>query len=113
MIAMNKTINKVFNFTLLAILIALLVGCQSQGSQSKKDEFLDFVTGDPEGTWASIGTGISEKANQLLEDSQIVSKPGPGSIGNPIAVANGEGDIGMSYNPFLLSAMEGKAPYDE
>lgn len=113
MVTINKSINWMLRLSLLAILSLLLIGCQSEGTQENNGNFLDFVTGDPEGTWASIGTGISEKANQLLEDTQIVSKPGPGSIGNPISVSNGEGDIGMSYNPFLLSALEGKAPYDE
>ncbi len=115
MIAMKKTISGVFYFTLITVVTLLLVSCQSQDSQSgsNNDDFLEFVTGDPEGTWASIGTGISEKANQLVENTQIISKPGPGSVGNPIAVANGDGDIGMSYNPFLLSAVKGEEPFDE
>src|SRR5699024_800719 len=96
---------------ILLIFIALLIAaCSSGGSDDKN---LELITGDPDGTWASIGTGISEKLNDELEEGEVSSKPGSGSVGNPEAVSNGKGDIGMSYNPFLLKAQNGEEPFDE
>src|SRR5699024_9468203 len=77
------------------------------------DQFVDLITGTPEGTWAAIGTGISDKVNESLDDVEIASKPGSGSVGNPEAISIGKGDIGMSYNPFLLKAKNGEAPFSD
>src|SRR5699024_1632512 len=105
---------KVFVSFILVIMTVSLIACgNSNNSKKSQDGFLDFLTGDPDGTWAAIGTGISDKLNKNLDSVEISSKPGPGSVGNPEAVSNGNGDIGMSYNPFLIKAINGEEPYSK
>src|SRR5690625_857327 len=104
----NLYISVLMLFTLLFI-----VACGNEANTGNDDQFLDFITGDPDGTWAAIGTGISDKVNDSLDGVEMVSKPGSGSVGNPEAVSIGNGDIGMSYNPFLLKAENGEAPFSD
>src|SRR5699024_2335227 len=95
----------------LAICTALFISACSMGGSD--DNNLELITGDPDGTWASIGTALSDKLNDELDEIEVSSKPGSGSVGNPEAVSNGKGDIGMSYNPFLLKAEKGEEPFSE
>src|SRR5699024_7150182 len=67
----------------------------------------------PDGKWVNIGKVNSDKINKNLDSVEISSKPGPGSVGNPEEVSNGNGDIGMSYNPFLIKAINGEEPYSK
>lgn len=101
---------------IVAIVLVFTVACaENSGSDSEEsqEKYLDFITGDPDGTWAAIGTGISDKFNNKLDSVEMSSKPGSGSVGNPEAVSNGKGDIGMSYNPFLIKAVNGEEPYSK
>src|SRR5699024_5138894 len=101
---------KIWGFILVVFSVLFIAAC-SMGESD--DDNLELITGDPDGTWASIGTGISDKLNDKLDDTEISSKPGSGSVGNPEAIANEKGDIGMSYNPFLLKAQNGEDPFDK
>lgn len=97
-------------FTLL-FMVACGDESSTDGSGGNDEQFVDFITGDPDGTWAAIGTCIADRANDYLDDVEVVSTPGSGSVGNPEGVSIGNGDIGMSYKPFLLKAENGEAPF--
>ncbi|ALX50404.1 TAXI family TRAP transporter solute-binding subunit [Lentibacillus amyloliquefaciens] len=108
---------KLYISVLMLFTLLFIAACGNEsgtdGSGGNDDQFLDFITGDPEGTWAAIGTGISDRVNESLDGIEVVSKPGSGSVGNPEAVSIEKGDIGMSYNPFLLKAENGEAPFSD
>lgn len=116
---MIKVTKSALYVVIIIAITSFLAGCQGgESGQSNKDnskgnDTLEFMTGAPGGTWATIGTGISDKVNDALDNTKVSSKPGAGSVGNPIAVSSGKGDIGMSYVPFLLRAEKGKDPYDK
>lgn len=103
---------KTYMCILMLSTLLFMVACSNESS-SGSDQFLDFITGDPDGTWASIGTGIADKFNESVDDVEMASKPGSGSVGNPEAVSIGNGDIGMSYNPFLSRAENGEDPFSD
>ena len=74
---------------------------------------LDLLTGSATGSWYTLGAGISDKFNEGYEGFPMTATPGPGSIGNIGVISSGEAEIGMSYGPFLVAAVNGTAPYDQ
>lgn len=74
---------------------------------------LDLLTGSATGSWYTLGAGISDKFNEGYEGFPMTATPGPGSIGNIGVISSSEAEIGMSYGPFLVAAVNGTAPYDQ
>ena len=68
---------------------------------------VEFITGSATGTWFSTGAMIAELTNANYSGQPISVVPGAGGVGNPLAVASGQSDIGISYAPFLKLAIEG------
>ena len=123
---------------LVLLLIGLLAGCSNTPSNEpaapsepaapnepadtekpadtevpKKIGSVEFITGSATGSWVPIASGISQKINEYYDGFPVTSVPGPGSLGNPPVIGSGDSDIGMSYAPFLIAAVAGKAPYEE
>jgi len=99
-------------FNMLIIIIALSI-VMVAGAQKPKIDNVLFSTGSATGSWIKIGAGIAEKANELFQGFPFTATPGPGSVGNPPNVSEGDAHIAMSYGPFLILAIEGKSPYDK
>lgn len=78
-----------------------------------KIDALDLLTGSATGSWYTLGAGISDKFNEGYDGFPMTATPGPGSIGNIGVISSGEAEIGMSYGPFLVAAINGSAPYDQ
>lgn len=84
---------------------------QNSGSLPKIND-LELLSGSATGSWYTIGAGVADKFNDLYDGFPMTCAPGPGSIGDVPVIAAGESDIGMSYGPFLIAAVNGNAPYE-
>lgn len=72
---------------------------------------LEFVTGQANGGWFSLGAAIADKTNAYFKGFPITAVTG-GGIGNPQVMGNGDAEIGMTYGIFLKMAEQGSAPYE-
>lgn len=101
----------------LVVGTVLLCGLPPALAQEKiKIPHINFSTGSVGGGWFPIGTMIADTTNkQHFKGYPITSIPGAGGVGNPKRVAIGEGEVkfGISYAPFLKSAVAGQPPYDK
>lgn len=102
---------KLLLITLLSILFILGSFSVCFADQVKIPE-LQISTGSPTGGWFQIGALIAEWTNQKVEGYPITATPGAGGIGNPLRLAKGEADIGVSYGTFLIALREGTKPYE-
>ncbi|MBQ6293076.1 MAG: TAXI family TRAP transporter solute-binding subunit [Lachnospiraceae bacterium] len=131
-----KNVKRISALLLALVLLFSLAACSggdnkttaapSQGSESaattqgaetaatqgtKKIDPLEIVTGSATGSWVSIGSAVAEAFNAFYEGFPATAIAGPGSMGNPSMLADGDGDISMSYAPFLVMAVNGDEPY--
>jgi uncharacterized protein len=88
-------------------------GSGSTVTQSEETlEKMELITGSASGSWVPVGAAIASKVNSFYKGFPLTAIPGPGSVGNPAVVSKGDAAFGLSYGPFLISANQGKAPYD-
>lgn len=124
-----KNTKRISAFLLALVLVFSLTACSSGSNQTtsaskegtesaatqgtKKIDPLEIVTGSATGSWVSIGSAIAEAFNGFYEGFPATAIAGPGSMGNPSMLADGDGDISMSYAPFLVMATSGSEPYTQ
>lgn len=87
----------------------------SQFSFGQKIEIpkMTISTGSVGGIWYSICSSIADWVNARVVGYPLTAIPGSGGMGNPIRIARGDADIGVTFSPFLVLAIEGKKPYWE
>lgn len=86
----------------------------STGSEAlPKINALEIVTGSATGSWVPIGSAIAEAFNSYYDGFPATAIAGPGSMGNPSMLSQGDGDVSMSYAPLLTMAFAGDAPYEQ
>lgn len=74
---------------------------------------MTISTGSVGGGWYATCSSIADWSNARVKGYPITAIPGSGGMGNPIRVARGDADIGVTFSPFLILAREGKPPYWE
>jgi TRAP transporter TAXI family solute receptor len=74
---------------------------------------MTISTGSVGGIWYSICSSIADWVNTQVAGYPLTAIPGSGGMGNPIRVARGDADIGVTFSPFLVMATEGQNPYWE
>ncbi len=68
--------------------------------------------GSPTGFWSQIGTTILELVKEQVPHLQYTVVAG-GGYANPIAVSNGDTNIGLTFLNTLNSVLKGHSPYDK
>lgn len=101
-----KRIAHFFFLGLAATGIASALPAQAS-AQAKQHAAVEFITGSATATWFATGAMVAELTNAYYQGQPISVVPGAGGVGNPLAVASGQSDIGISYAPFLKLAIEG------
>jgi TRAP transporter TAXI family solute receptor len=101
--------------SVLALLMLALFFLLSQFSFSQKIEIpkMTISTGSVGGIWYSICSSIADWVNARVVGYPLTAIPGSGGMGNPIRIARGDADIGVTFSPFLVMANGGKKPYWE
>ena len=84
----------------------------SQGSYEPKAYTLNMVTGSTGGSWYAVGAAYSEILKEYLPGSNITVNVG-GGVSNPSLVAAGQADIGFTYSPALIAALNGTGAFTE
>lgn len=102
---------KLLLITLLSMLFILGSFSICFAEQVKIPEIF-ISTGSVTGGWYQIGALIAEWTNKKVEGNPITANPGAGGIGNPLRIAKGDADIGVSYGTFLIALREGTKPYE-
>jgi len=104
---------KIVTFLLFGSLIALFFSCVDMNEDQKiKIPIMTISTGSVGAGHFSICSSIADWVNARVNGHPITAVPGSGGIGNPMRVGKGLADMGVSYEPFLRMAREGKkAPY--
>jgi TRAP transporter TAXI family solute receptor len=74
---------------------------------------MTISTGSVGGIWYSICSSIADWVNARVAGYPLTAIPGSGGMGNPIRIARGDADIGVTFSPFLVMATEGRKPYDK
>lgn len=108
---MKKNFIFMLKVSLLCLVLIVLLA-MSISAETKIPE-ISISAGSVTGGWFSTCALLAEWANQRVEGSPFSAVPGPGGMGNPIRVGNGEQDVGVSYGDFLRLAREGKDPYEQ
>lgn len=108
---------------LAAFTVAAFVGCGAKSPEGgtstdgkpalRKIPNMEIITGSASGSWVPVGAGVADKFNSMYDGFPLTAIPGPGSLGNPAVVSKGDAAFGLSYGPFLISAFQGKPPYDQ
>ncbi len=88
----------------------LLCGWQSR---HERLPLMTISTGNVGGSWYAICSSLADWVNSRVEGYPLTAIPGSGGMGNPIRVARGDADIGVTFSPFLVMAREGNKPYWE
>lgn len=96
----------------LAIFLLLVIS-KASFSQKIKISQITISTGSVGGIWYAICSSIADWVNARVAGYPLTAIPGSGGMGNPIRVARGDADIGVTFSPFLIMAQEGKTPYWE
>lgn len=102
---------KLLFITLISVFFVLSTFSLCLAGQEKIPE-ISISTGSPTGGWYRVGALIAEWINQRVEGSPVTASPGGGGIGNPLLLAKGEADIGVSYGTFLKALEQGTKPYE-
>lgn len=113
---MRKNQWKTIWVVLLAGMVVLYWGSQGLAVEKIEAPQMAFSTGSVSGTWFPIGSVISDTLNKTyFESYALTAVPGAGGVGNPKRVSIGDSKVrfGISYAPFLKTAVEGKPPYDK
>ncbi len=76
-------------------------------AQTETHDIATFISGGPTGTWYPTAAMVSDLVNQTYLGQPMTTVPGKGAVGNPLAVASGGAQFGLSYGPFLKLAYEG------
>ena len=76
-------------------------------AQSETHDIATFISGGPTGTWFPTAATVSDIVNESYLGQPMTTIPGKGAVGNPLAVASGGAQFGLSYGPFLKLAYEG------
>jgi len=105
----------------LSVILWLSVFVIIQGNALSAQEkievpHMNWSTGSVGGSWFPIGSMIADTVNKrYFKGYPITAIPGAGGVGNPKRVAIGDASVrfGISYAPFLKSAVSGKPPYDK
>jgi TRAP transporter TAXI family solute receptor len=95
-----------------ALSLFMLFLCFSSGQKIAIPK-MTISTGSVGGIWYSICSSIADWVNARVVGYPLTAIPGSGGMGNPIRVARGDADIGVTFSPFLVMASEGKKPYWE
>lgn len=99
---------RIMRFLALCLAAASLAAFPPEASaQQKKHKPVQFITGSATATWFATGAMIAELTNAKYEGQPVSVVPGPGGVGNPPIVTGGQSDIGISYGPFLVLAIQG------
>lgn len=118
---MKKTVSLILTSVLLISLV-LISGCskstnnqqQSMQNDHEKNESmkLSFIGASATGPVSMIMNGLSECVNKSFPDSVVTISPG--NLGTNVTRINkNEGDVAISDTFFVLSAIGGKAPFNE
>jgi hypothetical protein len=99
------------NFGLIMLLIPSIVLMSSD--KMLEIPKMTISTGSVGGGWYATCSSIADWVNERVKGYPITAIPGSGGMGNPIRVARGDADIGVTFGPFLIMAREGKTPYWE
>jgi TRAP transporter TAXI family solute receptor len=76
-------------------------------AQTETHDIATFISGGPTGTWYPTAAVVSDMVNDTYEGQPMTTIPGKGAVGNPLAVASGSAQFGLSYGPFLKLAYQG------
>ncbi|WP_157966382.1 TAXI family TRAP transporter solute-binding subunit [Oceanibium sediminis] len=94
--------------TLEAVAFAAAVSLAGPVSaQTETHDIATFISGGPTGTWYPTAAMVSDMVNESYLGQPMTTIPGKGAVGNPLAVASGGAQFGLSYGPFLKLAYEG------
>jgi TRAP transporter TAXI family solute receptor len=96
----------------LAVFLCLFVVDATSGQKIKIPK-MTISTGSVGGIWYSICSSIADWVNVRVSGYPLTAIPGSGGMGNPIRIARGDADIGVTFSPFLVMASEGKPPYSK
>ncbi len=107
---MKKKKTNTFTFKTLAVFFLFFSFSYGQRINIPK---MTISTGSVGGIWYSICSSIAEWVNARVVGYPLTAIPGSGGMGNPIRIARGDADIGVTFSPFLVMATEGKKPYEE
>jgi len=107
---MRKKRTPVPSITALAVFFLFIGFSFSQRAHIPK---MTISTGSVGGIWYSICSSIADWVNTRVVGYPLTAIPGSGGMGNPIRIARGDADIGVTFSPFLVMASEGKKPYWE
>lgn len=91
----------------LASAALLAAGAAGQAAAQETHDTVTFISGGPTGTWYPTAAAISDMVNTYYEGQPVTTIPGKGAVGNPLAVASGGAQFGLSYGPFLKLAAQG------
>jgi TRAP transporter TAXI family solute receptor len=102
----------------LGIVSIFVFGLNGAVTAQEKIEIphMNWSTGSVGGSWFPIGSMIADSVNKTyFKGYPITAIPGAGGVGNPKRVAIGDAVVrfGISYAPFLKSAVAGTPPYDK
>lgn len=85
----------------------------SQTEALPQIDAIEMVTGAATGSWVPVGAAMASEFNNCYDGFPLTAVPGPGSVGNIPVVASGDAAFGLSYGPFLVSALKGESPYEQ
>lgn len=103
---MTKQLLRTTVLAVAAVGVAVLAG-DPAWAQAKKHKPVQFITGSATATWFATGAVVAELTNAKYEGQPVSVVPGPGGVGNPAIVGGGQSEIGISYGPFLVLAING------
>lgn len=107
----RKRIGTLLMVGLIVLLTFSIVNvCSAQEIKIPK---MTISTGSVGAGWYTTCSSIADWVNAQVEGYPITAVPGAGGVGNPMRVAKGDADIGVSYGPFLILARDGKVPYEQ
>ncbi|WP_102348691.1 TAXI family TRAP transporter solute-binding subunit [Bacillus sp. Marseille-P3661] len=128
---------KVFYCLGIALLITMLVGCQSSNTSTStpteqeesnpttssnsetktKDESglesfeVTMYQGPPQGTWGPVANAIKRAVEDSFPGSEVKLEAGGGAA-NILAINSGQGDFAMVVSTSAIDATQGKAPFE-
>ena len=104
---------KYTNFRVLVALFTLAVALGGSNVAVASESFdALFASGSPGGNWAQIATMLSDQCQKNIPNFTYTTFPGGGAT-NPILVARGDANMGMTFLTNLSDIMGGKEQYHE
>ena len=123
---MKKHTVKMLSLALALVMLFTLMGCGKQetpdnstnpnestdDAHTPKAYTISMVTGSTGGSWYAAGAAYSEVIKEYLPGSNVIVNVG-GGVSNPSLVSSGQADIGFTYSPALIAALNGTGAFPE